>query len=135
MLLAPNDERWHHVAGEPRELLLEFLGAHALRPVNHHVLEAWIAGFELLDLIDDEARRTAQPRALCHAVANARHARGRARGAPRAAFLIGVAHEAEGREPLVALVVVRLDALHRFLHGVGEGEAHPPADVLAQPEP
>src|SRR5262249_40152358 len=52
--LAATDERRHHVAGEPRKLLLEFLGAHALRPVNHHVLETWIAGFELLDLVDDD---------------------------------------------------------------------------------
>src|SRR5262245_6347311 len=132
--LRPPDEGGHHVPREPRELLLEFLGSHALGPVNHHVLEAGVARFEVLDLIDDETRRPAQPRTLGDAIANARHARGRARRAPGAALLVRVADEAEGREPLVALVVVRLHALDRFLDGVGEVETHAPADVLTKRE-
>src|SRR5215468_977959 len=132
--LRPPDEGRHHVSREPGELLLEFLGPHAFGPVNHHVLEAGVARFEVLDLIDDETRRPAQPRTLRDAIANARHTRGRARSAPGAALLVRVADEAEGREPLVALVVVRLHALDRFLDGVGEVEPHAPADVLTERE-
>src|SRR6266849_308747 len=98
---APCEGR-HHIAREPRQLLLELLGRHALGPVDHHVLEARIAALEVADLLDDVPGRAAEPGALRHAVADGGNARGRAGRAPGASLRVGVADEAEGREPLVA---------------------------------
>src|SRR2546422_9182978 len=95
-------ERRHHLAREPAELLLELLGREALRPVDHEVLESGILRLDGLDPLDDVRRRAAEPGLLLDAVGERRHARGRARRAPRAAVLVRVAHEAERREPLVA---------------------------------
>src|SRR2546422_952260 len=77
----------------------------AFRPVDHEVLESGILRLDGLDPLDDVRRRAAEPGLLLDAVGERRHARGRARRAPRAAVLVRVAHEAERREPLVALVV------------------------------
>src|SRR5213592_3537106 len=119
-------ERRHHLAREPAELLLELLGREALRPVDHEVLESGILRLDGLDPLDDVRRRAAEPGLLLDAVGERRHARGRARRAPRAAVLVRVAHEAERREPLVALVVRRLHAALGLLGRVGEGEPGAP---------
>ena len=58
--------------------------------------------------------------------------RRRARRAPGAPVLVGVPHEAEWREPLVALVVRRLDTTDRLLLGAGEIEAGAPDHILAE---
>src|SRR5438309_8718823 len=112
-------ERGHHVAREPAELLLELLRREALGPMDHEVLEPGILGRDRLDPVDHVRRRPAEPRLLKDAVGERRHARGRARRTPRAAVLVGVAHEAEGREPLVALIVRRLDTALGLLGRVG----------------
>src|SRR5881398_1822024 len=125
-------ERRHHLAREPAELLLELLGREALRPVDHEVLESGILRLDGLDPLDDVRRRAAEPGLLLDAVGERRHARGRARRAPRAAVLVRVAHEAERREPLVALVVRRLHAALGLLGRVGEGEPGAPDHVLAE---
>src|SRR5262245_36891183 len=98
-------EGGHHVAGEPAQLLGELARREALGPVDHEVLEAGILGLDRLDPGDDVLGWTAEPGLLLDAVGQVRHARGRAGRAPGAALLVGVAHEAERREPLVALVV------------------------------
>src|SRR5215475_13480256 len=132
-LPAPGERR-HHVAREPGELLLELLRPHPLGPVDHHLVEARVLRLEVLDLLDDLPRRATQPRLLLDAVADAGNARRRARRAPRAPLGVGVAHEAERGEPLVALVVVRLHAADRLLLRVGEVEADAPAEIFSQRE-
>ena len=59
-LTAPPEGR-HHVAREPRQLLLELLRPHALRPVDHHLVETGILLLEVLDLLDDLPGRPAEP--------------------------------------------------------------------------
>src|SRR6267378_3321977 len=125
-------ERGHHLAREPAQLLLELLGRQALGPMDHEVLEPRILRLDRLDAFDDVRGRAAEPRLLRDAVGQVRHARGRAGRAPRAALLVGVAHEAEGREPLVALIVRRLHAPLGLLGRVGEVEAGAPDHVLAE---
>src|SRR5215472_2904861 len=128
----PLPERRHYVLSEPAELLLELLGRDALGPVNHEVLEARVLCLDRFDALDHKLGRAAEPGLLLDAVLEARRARGRARGAPGAALLVGVAHEAEGREPFVALVVRGLDPADRFLLGIGEIDAGAPDHVLAE---
>src|SRR5258707_11724724 len=125
-------ERWHYVLGEPAQLLLEFLRPDALRPVDHEVLEAGIFGRDRLDAVDHVAGRAAEPRLLGDAVGERGRARRRPGRAPGAALLVGVAHEAERREPLVALVVRGLDLARRFRFAVGEIDAGTPDHVLAE---
>src|SRR2546425_5444719 len=125
-------ERRHHVPREPAQLLLELLGRQPLGPVDHEVLEPRVLGLDRLDPLDDVRGRTAEPRLLLDPLGQRGHARGRARRAPRASVLVRVAHEAEGREPLVALVVRGLDAACGLLRGVGEIEARAPDHVLAE---
>src|SRR3989454_10727540 len=124
-------ERRHHVAGEPAELLLELLDGEALGPMDHEVLEPGILRGDGLDALDHVRRRAAEPRLLLNAVGERGHARGRARRAPRTTVLVGVAHEAEGREPLVALVVRRLDATLGLFRRIGEVEPGAPDHVPA----
>src|SRR6185369_15948101 len=85
-----------------------------------------------LDALDDVLGRAAEPRLLLDAVGQGRDPRGRARRAPRAAVLIGIAHEPERREPLVALIMRGLDAALGLLRSVGQVEASTPDHVLAQ---
>src|SRR5689334_7217909 len=125
-------EGGHHVTREPAQLLLEVLRRETLGPVDHEVLEAGILGLDRPDPLDHVLRRTAEPRLLLDAVGERRDARGRAGRAPRAALLVGVAHEAERREPLVALVVRGLDLALGLLGRVGEIEAGAPDHVLAE---
>src|SRR5256884_1794245 len=125
-------ERRHHLAREPAELLLELLGREALGPVDHEGLESGVLRLDGLDPLDDVRRRAAEPGLLLDAVGERRHARGRARRAPRAAVLVRVAHETERREPLVALVVRRLHAVPGLLGRVGEEEPGAPDHVLAE---
>src|SRR5215510_15457450 len=125
-------ERGHHVAREPAELFLELLDRQALRPVDHEVLEPGVLRRDRLDAVDHVRRRTAEPRLLLDPVGERGCARRRARRAPRAPLLVGVAHEAERREPLVALVVRRLHAALGLLGRVGEIQAGAPDDVLAE---
>src|SRR5712691_12100813 len=125
-------KRRHHVARDPAELLLELLGGNALGPVDHELIEARVPGLDGFDALDDVRGRTQQPRLLLDAVLERRHTRGRARRAPGAAFGVGVADEAERREPLVPLVVGGLDAAERLLRGAREVNAGAPAHVLAE---
>src|SRR6266850_86760 len=125
-------KRRHHLAREPAQLLLELLRRQALGPVDHEVLEPRILRLDRFDSFDDVSGRPAEPRLLRDAVGEIRHARGRAGRAPGAAVLVGVAHEAERREPLVALVVRGLDAPLGLLARVGEIDAGAPDDVLAE---
>ena len=85
-----------------------------------------------LDALDDVLRRAAEPGLLRHAVGERGDLRGRAGRAPGAALLVGVAHEAERREPLVALVMRRLDPAHRLGLDVGEIKPRAPDHVLAE---
>src|SRR6516162_5322499 len=61
------------------------------------------------------------------------HPRRRAGRAPSPTLFVGVAHKAERRKPLVALVMRRLEAADRLLLGVGEIDARTPDHVLAKP--
>src|SRR5215472_5936512 len=128
----PLPERRHYVLSEPAELLLELLGRDALGPVNHEVLEARVLCLDRFDALDHKLGRAAEPGLLLDAVLEARRARGRARGAPGAALLVGVAHEAEGREPFVALVVRGLYAPDRLFRGIGEINAGTPDHILTE---
>src|SRR5712691_5618749 len=125
-------KRRHHVTREPAELLLELLGGDALGPVDHELIEAWVLGLDRFDSLDDLRGRAQQPRPLLDAVLERRHARGCARRAPGTAFGVGVADEAERREPLVPLVVGGLDAAERLLRGAREVDAGAPAHILAE---
>src|ERR1700741_2106366 len=95
----------HHLLGEQAQLLLELRRRQSLGPVDHEGLEPWILGFDRPDAVDDLAGRPAEPRLLLDALADRGDRGRRARGAPGAALLVGVAHETERREPLVALVM------------------------------
>src|SRR2546425_10362193 len=125
-------ERGHHVAREPAELLFELLRREALGPMDHEVLEPGILGRDRLDPVDHVRRRPTEPRLLLDAVGERRHARGCARRTPRAAVLVGVAHEPERREPLVALIVRRLDTALGLLGRVGQIEPGAPDHVLTE---
>src|SRR5712692_26585 len=125
-------ERRHHVLGEPAELLLEFLGRNPFGPVDHEVLETGIFRRDRLDAVNHLRRWAAEPRPLRNAVLQRGRARGRAGRAPDTAVLVGIAHEAERREPLEALVMRGLEPAHRLLAAVGEIDAGAPDHVLAQ---
>src|SRR6185436_17097699 len=112
-------EGGHDLAGKPAELFLELLGPHALGPVDHHLVEARVGVLEVANALDDVLGRPAQPRSLLDAVADTGNARGRARRAPRAPVGVRVAHEAEWREPLVALDVIRFHAPVGLLRLIG----------------
>src|SRR5215813_10434086 len=58
----------HHLAREPGQLLQHHRARRAQRPGDHHVLQAGIARLQLLEVRDDVARRSAEPRAVAHAV-------------------------------------------------------------------
>src|ERR1043166_9018409 len=96
------------------------------------MLEAGFFRLDRLDAVDDVRGRAAEPRLLLHTVAQRGHPGWRARRAPGAALLVGVAHEAERREPFVALVVRRLDLADRLFLRVGEVDALAPDHVLAE---
>src|SRR5215467_16063593 len=125
-------ERGHHVAREPAKLLLELLRGESLGPMDHEVLEPRILRRDRLHPVDHVRRRAAEPRFLLDSVGERRRARGGARRAPRAPLLVGVAHEAERREPLVALVVRRLDLALGLFGRVGQIEPGAPDHVLAE---
>src|SRR5258708_579200 len=108
------DHRPRHVLGEPAKLLLELLGRDAFRPVDHEMLEPRIFRRDGLDAVDDLLGRAAEPRLLLDAVPQARRPRRRPGRAPGTPMFVGVAHEAEGGEPLVALIMRGLDAADRL---------------------
>jgi hypothetical protein len=77
--------------------------------VDHEVLEAGILCLDRADAVDHLAGGP-QNQAFCCTPSRKDGISGRrARRTPGAALLVGVAHEPERREPLVALVVRRLD--------------------------
>lgn len=108
-------ERRHDIAREPTQLVLELGRRQSFGPVDHEILEPGVLGFDRLDPLDDLGRRATEPSLLLHAVADRGDRRRRARSAPSAALLIGIAYEPERREPLVALVMCRLDTADRLL--------------------
>src|SRR5262245_51732542 len=122
----------HHLASEPGELLGEFSERQALGEMDHVVLEARVARLDRLDPLDHVGGRAAEPRLLLDAVAQEGRPRGRPGRAPGAAVLVGVAHESERGEPLVALVVGGLHAARRLCRRVGQVEPGAPDDVLAE---
>src|SRR5437016_5929369 len=103
-------EGGHDLAGEPAQLLDELARRQALGPMDHEILEAGVSRLDRFDAVDDLTRGAAEPRLLLHPLAQGRHCGGRARGAPGAAVLVGVADKAERREPFVALVMRRFEA-------------------------
>src|SRR4029453_16863695 len=125
-------KRGHDVPREPAQLLLELFGREPLGPVDHEVFETRILGLDRLDALDDVLRRATEPRLLLDTVGQGRDARRGARRAPRAPLLVGVAHEAERREPLVALIVGGLDTPLGLLRRVGQKEAGAPDHVLTK---
>src|SRR5579884_3333062 len=122
----------HYLAGEPAQLLAELGGRQAFGPMDHEIFEAWIFRLDRLDPGDDLGGRAAEPGLLLHPLAQGRYARRGARRAPGAALLVGVAHEAERGEPLVAFVVRRLGPANGLLLGVGQIDPSAPAHVLAE---
>src|SRR4051812_30918142 len=100
--------------------------------MHHVILEAGVLRLDRLDAVDDLAGRAAEPRLLGDAVAQRRDLRRRPGRAPCPALLVGIAYEAERREPLVAFVVRRLDAADRLLLVARQIEAGAPDHVLAQ---
>src|SRR6266851_5331898 len=125
-------ERRHHILGEPAQLFLEFLGRDAFCPMDHEMLEAGISRRDRFDAVDHLSGWAAEPRLLRDAVAQGRHPRRCARHAPAAPRLVGIAHEAERREPFVALVMRWFDAAHRLRLAVGEEYAGALDDILAE---
>src|SRR5689334_4467697 len=125
-------ERRHHILGEPAQLLDELLGPEPLGPVDHEVLQPGILRGDRLDAVDHLGGRAAEPGLLRDAVGEPRRARRRPGRAPGAPFLVRVAHEAERREPLEALVVRRLEPAQRLGMAVGEVDAGAPDHVLAE---
>src|SRR5207248_8839016 len=107
-------------------------GRQPFGPMDHEILEAGVFRLDRFDTVDDLPRRAAEPRLLLYPFAQGRHCRGRAGGAPGAAVLVGVAYEAERREPFVALVMRRFEAADRLFLGVGEIDAGAPGHVLAE---
>src|SRR5713226_3500555 len=122
-------ESRHHVLGEPAQLLLEFLRGEALGPVDHEIFKPWIFGFDRFDAVDDLRWRTAEPRLLIDAIAQRRHPCRRTGRSPGSPVLVGVTHEPEWREPLVALVMGGLDPPDRLFPAVREVNAGPPDHV------
>src|SRR6187455_1675934 len=122
----------HDVVREAAQLVLEFRGREAFGPVDHEVLQAGILGFDRSDAINDVGRRATEPGLLLHAVTDRGNRRRRTRRAPRAALIVGIAHEAERREPLVALVMRGLDALDRLFLAAGQIQAGAPDHILAK---
>src|SRR5262249_23168533 len=122
----------HHLACEPAQLLLELLRRQALGPMDHEIFQTGILRLDRFDALDHMGRRSAEPRLLRDPVGEVRNAGGRAGRAPRAPLLVRVPHEAEGREPLVSLVVRRLHTALGFFGRAGEIDAGAPDDVLAQ---
>src|SRR6266478_3491152 len=100
------------------------------RPSAQWTMKSSSPGY--LASIDDRGRRAAEPGLLLHAVADRGDRRRCARRAPGAALIVGIAHEAEGREPLVALVMRRLDALDRLLLAAGEVQTGAPDHIFAE---
>src|SRR6476646_2632254 len=125
-------ESRHYLRREPAQLLDELVGRQALRPVNHEVFEARVFRLDRLDAVDDLGWGAAEPRLLLHPFPQGRDRSRRSRGAPGAAPLVGVAHKTKRREPLVALVMRRLDPADRLFPAVGEVDAGAPAHVLSQ---
>src|SRR5260370_877253 len=74
----------------------------------------------------------AGPRLRLPPLGEARHRRRRTGGAPGAAFFVGVAHEAERREPFETLVVRRFQPADRLFLAVGEVDAGARDHVLAE---
>src|SRR5947209_4248675 len=98
----------HHVASEHAQLLDPLLRGHTFWPVQDDLLQSRILIFQLFQTRDDGRWWTNQPGFLANALLQLGHAGRRAGCAPWSAVLVRVAHEAEGGEPLVTLVVVRL---------------------------
>src|SRR5882724_6419243 len=95
----------HYIPGEPAQLLLEFIGRQPLGPVDHEVLQPRVLRLDRPDPIDDLSWRSAEPSLLPHAVAQRWHPRRCSGSTPSPPLLVGIAHKAEWREPLVTLVV------------------------------
>src|SRR5262249_55184110 len=74
----------------------------------------------------------AEPSFLIDAVAQRRGAGRRARRAPGPALLVGIAHEAERREPFEPFVVRGLKPANSFLAAIGQIDAGTPNHVLAE---
>src|SRR5262245_39533995 len=100
--------------------------------MDHEVLKPGILVGDRSDAIDHLAGRTAEPGLLVDAVPQRRRARGRPGRPPGATPLVGIAHEAERREPLETLVVRGLEPLDCFGLAVGEVDAGAPDHVLAE---
>src|SRR6266850_7007346 len=122
----------HDVLREPTELVGEFRGRQSFSPVDHEILKPGVPGFDRLYAIDDLGRGPAEPGLLLHAVTDRGDRSRRTGSAPGAALVVGIAHEAERREPLVALVMCRLDAADGFFLAAGEVQASAPDHVLAE---
>jgi hypothetical protein len=112
-------EGWHHLFGEPMQLLLELFGRQALGPMNHEILKPRVSRFDRSDPIDDVRRRSTEPSFLLHPVAERGDAGGGSRSAPGPPKLVGIAREPKRREPLIALVMRWLEAADRFPFAVG----------------
>src|SRR5262245_22069526 len=100
--------------------------------MDHEALEPGILVRDRFDAIDDLRGRAAEPGLLLDAITQRRDPRGRAGRAPGASLLVGIAYEAERREPLVAFVVRRLEPADGFLPAWREVDAGAPDHVLAE---
>src|SRR4051794_41151779 len=100
--------------------------------MDHEVLKAGIFCLDRLDPLDDLGGFAAEPGLLLYAFAQARDRGRRTRRAPSPALLVGVAHEAERRKPLVALVMRRFELADRLFLAVGEVDAGTPDHVLPE---
>src|SRR6267378_7785185 len=127
-----SSEGWHDVFREPTQLVGEFRGRQSFSPVDHEILKPGVLGFNRSDPIDDLGRRATEPGLLLHAVTDRGDRRRCTRSAPGAALIVRIAHEAERREPLVALVMCRLDALDRLFLAAGEVQTGTPNHILAE---
>src|SRR6516162_10782369 len=100
--------------------------------MDHKVLKAWIFRLDRLDAGNHLSRGSTKPGLLRNAVLQQRRAGGRARRAPDATLLVGIAHKAKRREPFKALVMRRLEPADRLFTAVGQIDAGAPDHVLAE---
>src|SRR6516165_3413996 len=129
---SPADEGRHDVAPEPPELFQERGRPHPFGPMQHELVEAWVLRLVLSDQGDAVGGRSHHPGLLLDALPDRRRPGWRPRRAPGAAFGVRVADEPEGGEPLVPLVVGRLDLPDGRLSALRHVEAETEAQVLAQ---
>src|SRR2546425_3309763 len=132
---APLPERWHHLSGEAREILLHDLPRRAQRARDHDVLEPGIPLLHALQIGDELLGGAAEPGAVLHAVFD-RGGSGRLGLASRHPLhmLFAVAQHPERPPELGVLLEVRPRLSDGGLLSGVDGPAEPQDELLAELE-